>query len=291
MSKPRSVLIAALGCALSGLLLIGCGRIPTDLTTPPLDPTGTETTSTPEPTTSPTPSPTKSPTPTPTPRPAGPNCAKLKCIALTYDDGPFPEEAGALVATLRKYKVKATFFMLGENVDKYPDTVKDIAATGSELANHSWSHPSLPKLSNSGMRGELKRTNDAIQKVAGVRPTLMRPPYGENNKRLNQVCRELGLAEIYWDVDTLDWQNKDTDLLITMVLESAARNQVVLMHDIHPTTVAAAPQIIEGLKDAGYTMVTVSELYPKLRPGGHYPEWQGRGYAKKSDYPPVTKKR
>ena len=284
-----------LGCALSAVLLIGCGRIPTDITSPPAV-SGTETTTVPEPpsataTTSPEPSPTPTKSPTPAPRPAGPNCAKLKCIALTYDDGPFPDEAGALVKTLRRYKVKATFFMLGQNVENYPDTVKDIAATGSELANHSWSHTSLPTLGNSGMRRELKRTNDAIAEVTGIQPTLMRPPYGANNKRLDQVCREVGLAEIYWDVDTLDWQNKDTDQLIDTVLDNAARNQVVLMHDIHPSTVAAAPQIIKGLKEEGYTLVTVSELYPTLRPGGHYPEWQGRGYAKKSDYPPRKHKR
>lgn len=286
MGKPRSGRVAVLGCALTLLLLVGCGQIPTDLTTPPQDPGTTSTDAPSASETSAAPSPTPTPSPRPTPRPARPNCAKLKCIALTYDDGPFPDEAGELVRTLEKYKVKATFFMLGQNVENYPDTVKDIAATGSELANHSWSHTSLPKLGNSGIRRELKRTNDAIEDITGVKPTLMRPPYGENNKRLDQVCRDLGLAEIYWDVDTLDWQNLDTDQLISYVLDSAARNQVVLMHDIHPSTVAAAPQIFAGLKKAGFTMVTVSELYPKLRPGGHYPEYQGRGFAKESDYLP-----
>ncbi len=88
-----------------------------------------------------------------------------------------------------------------------------------------------------------------------------------------------------------DYQNRDTEQLITYVLDNAARNRVVLMHDIYPTTVAAAPQIIAGLKAQGYTLVTVSELFPKLRPGGHYPEWQGRGFAQKSDYPPGTRER
>jgi peptidoglycan-N-acetylglucosamine deacetylase len=181
--------------------------------------------------------------------------------------------------------VKATFFMLGSNVERYPEVVKEIQATGSELANHSWNHPSLPGLSKTGMRKQLKRTNNAIEKVAGVKVTLMRPPYGANNERLDLVAKELGMAEIYWDVDTLDWQNQDSDQLIDYVLSNAGRDQVVLMHDIHPSTVDAAPAIFRGLKKRGYTLVTVSELYPKLRPGGHYPLFQGRGYAKKADYP------
>ncbi len=137
-------------------------------------------------------SPTASPRPTPAPRPAGPDCAKLKCIALTYDDGPYPDQAAALATTLRQYKVKATFFMLGQNAENYPDAVNAIAATGSEVANHSWSHANLSRLGWDGMQRELKRTNDAIAKVTGVRPTLMRPPYGANNRRLDKVCREAG---------------------------------------------------------------------------------------------------
>ena len=90
--------------------------------------------------------PTAEPPTDPAPRPAGPDCAKLKCIALTYDDGPFPDQAAALATTLRQYKVKATFFMLGQNAENYPDAVKAIAATGSEVANHSWSHANLSRL-------------------------------------------------------------------------------------------------------------------------------------------------
>lgn len=274
--------------AVTALTLGACGAVP------PQQPSagGSPTTELPSPSTvipsetpSSSPSQPATPTPTPTPtEPAGPNCKKLKCIALTYDDGP-AEYTSTLAETITKEKVKATFFMLGENVERFPDAVKDVQATGSELANHSWNHPSLPKLGNSGMRSQLNRTSKAIEKAAGVKVTLMRPPYGENNQRLDDVARDLGLAEIYWNVDTLDWQYKDTDRLIDYVLGNAARDQVVLMHDIHQSTVRAAPAIYRGLKKKGFTMVTVSELFPTLRPGGHYPVYQGRGYAKKSDYP------
>lgn len=300
-----SLLVAV--AALLGLTLVGCGSIPAT-TTPeppaagapeaspepasPTEPAASSSAPSEPPAPSPEPSepatstPQPEPTPTPAPQPAGPDCKKLKCIALTYDDGPFPDETGELLETLRRYKVKATFFMLGQNVKAYPDTVKEIVATGSELANHSWGHPSLPGLSNEGMRRELQRTNDAIEKATGVRTALMRPPYGATNKRLDRVTRQLGMSQIYWDVDTLDWKYRSTGRLVNYVLSNARRNEVVLMHDIHYSTVAAAPRIIRGLKAKGYTLVTVSELYPTLRAGGRYPEFGGRGYAKASDYFP-----
>jgi peptidoglycan-N-acetylglucosamine deacetylase len=203
---------------------------------------------------------------------------------LTYDDGPFPYTS-RLAQIMKQENVKATFFMMGTNVQRYPEAVKDVQATGSELANHTWSHPSLPGLSNSRMRSQLTRTSKEIEKVSGVKVKLMRPPYGSTNKRLSQVTKELGMAEIYWDVDTLDWQDKDADLLVDVVLYSAQRDQVVLMHDIHESTVDGAQAIFRGLKKRGFTLVTVSELYPKARPGGHYPLRYGRGFAKKSDYP------
>ncbi len=113
----------------------------------------------------------------------------------------------------------------------------------------------------------------------------MRPPYGNTNRRIDHVAKKLDLAEIYWNVDTLDWKHHDTDRLITYTLRHAGRNKVILMHDIYPTTAAAVPEIITGLQARDYTLVTVSELYPKLRPGGRYPAYQGQGLAHPQDYP------
>ncbi len=292
MDRLGSKIVGTMTGLVAAAVLAACGVVPPS----PGGPTGGPPSDLPSPTTvipdtpspgpdSPSPDvPTPTPTPTKPPEPVGPNCNKLKCIALTYDDGPFPYTS-RLASIMREQKVKATFFMLGENVVQYPQAVKDVQATGSELANHSWSHPSLPGLGNSAMRSQLHRTNQAIEKAAGVKVTLMRPPYGANNKRLDVVSRDLGLAEIYWNVDTLDWQYKDTDRLVDYVLENASRDQVILMHDIHESTVDGAEAIFKGLKKQGFTLVTVSELYPKARPGGHYPLYQGRGFAKKSDYP------
>ncbi len=216
----------------------------------------------------------------------------MKCIALTYDDGPFPDEAGALVETLRQYKVKATFFMLGQNVENYPDTVKDIAATGSELANHSWSHASLPTLGNSGMRRELKRTNDAIAEVTGVQPTLMRPPYGANNKRLDKVCREarprrdlLGCRH----ARLAEPRHRTAD---HNVLDNAARNQVVLMHDIHPTHGGGGSADHRGPEGGGlHTGDRLRALSPSSGPAATTPNGRDVDIAKKSDYPPRKHKR
>lgn len=292
MSRLRPALRVLIVSAGLSLALASCGTVPpsidsqppvgTDVT--PAVPDGSETASAEPSDPSAPPEPAPSPTPTPKPTPKGPDCQKLKCIALTYDDGPFPDEAAQLAQTLRKQRVKVTFFMLGENVQRYPEAVKDLASTGSELANHSWNHPSLPGLGTDGMTSQLERTNDAIEKVTGVRPTLMRPPYGSTNRRLDRVAQQLDLAEIFWNVDTVDWKNRNADRLIDYVLDGAARDQVVLMHDIHSSTVAAAPAIIRGLKADGYTLVTVSELYPKLRPGGHYPKFAGKGLARERDY-------
>ena len=297
VGRRNSNCMAAVIAAVAVLALAACGAMPPSQTgqtgtTPGTDlpsPTTVVPSETAKPSPEPT-TPTPKPTPSKPPQPAGPNCAKLKCIALTYDDGP-ADYTSRLAGILRQEKVKATFFMLGENVQRYPQAVKDVQATGSELANHSWNHPDLSRLSNSGMRSQLERANDEIEEVAGTKVTLMRPPYGANNHRLDAVARELGLAEIYWNVDTEDWKYKDTDRLIEYMSDAAARDEVVLMHDIHESTVDAASAVFKGLKKRGFTMVTVSELYPKLRPGGHYPLYQGRGFAKKSDYPRSSARR
>lgn len=298
VNKRGSRLVAAAIGAVAVLALAACGAIPPSdggLTGAPsrnlpspttvIPPEPSSPSDSPPPKTPATPKP--APKPTPTQPAAGPDCDKLKCIALTYDDGPFPDTS-RLTEVMRQEKVRATFFMLGQNVVRYPQTVKDVVATGSELANHSWNHASLPGLGTDAMRSQLRRTNQAIKEVAGIEVTLMRPPYGATNQRLDDVCRELGLAEIYWNVDTLDWKYSDSDRLIDYVLGHAARDKVVLMHDIHGSTVDASQAIFRGLKKRGYTLVTVTELYPKLRAGGHYPLFQGRGFAKKSDYPRGT---
>ncbi|GAB3755601.1 polysaccharide deacetylase family protein [Microlunatus parietis] len=200
------------------------------------------------------------------------DCKKLKCIALTYDDGPNPRTTGKLIKILKKHKVRATFFQLGQLARRHPKLVRKIHRAGSEVANHSWDHDSLNRKSVKGAYRDLKRASAAIEKGCRCRVRLMRPPYGATDRGVTKAARKAGLAEILWDVDTLDWSSRNARKIKRKVLRGAARNRIVLMHDIHRSTIAAQEGIIRGLKKRGYTLVTVSELLGKPKPGKRYPK-------------------
>lgn len=219
------------------------------------------------------PRPAATPTPAATPSPRPPvDCRKAKCVALTFDDGPVPGTA-RLLDMLAAHRVKATFFLVGQNVVEYPHLVRREAAEGHELANHSWSHIDLGRSSRSAVTSQLERTQRAIQRTAGVRPVLMRPPFGSTDGQVASVTRELGLAQVLWAVDPLDWRVRDSDRVERKVVARAGGGDIVLLHDIHATTVDAVPQIIKRLSAKGYVFVTVSELFgERLTPGRKYIE-------------------
>lgn len=200
------------------------------------------------------------------------DCKKLKCIALTYDDGPNPRTTPKLIKILKKYKAKATFFQLGQLAQRYPKLVRKVHRIGSEVANHSWDHDSLNRKSVKGTYRDLKRTSAVLEKSCRCRVRLMRPPYGATDKGVGKAAKKLGVAEILWDVDTLDWSSRNASKIKRKVLRGAGRNKIVLMHDIHRSTIAAQADIIKSLKERGYTLVTVSELLGKPKPGKRYPK-------------------
>ncbi|MFA1541344.1 polysaccharide deacetylase family protein [Actinomadura monticuli] len=211
---------------------------------------------------------THAPTPPP---PRRIDCDRVKCVALTFDDGPGPYTAG-LLDTLKKGGVRATFFMLGENVGSHRDVVRRMALEGHELANHSWSHPQLTGMSPAGVRSQIQRTQKAVQDASGgVRPTLMRPPYGATNKR---VGRDIGMPLIMWSVDTLDWRYHNVARDTRVGVKEAKPGGIILFHDIHKTSVESIPAVVDGLKKRGFTLVTVSELFQgqPLKPGVSYSE-------------------
>ncbi|WP_232835867.1 polysaccharide deacetylase family protein [Actinocorallia populi] len=187
------------------------------------------------------------------------NCAVLKCVALTFDDGP-AKETELLLRILARYGVKATFFVVGRMVEENPDILRRELMEGHEIGNHSWSHTSLAALSPDGVRAELGRTQAAIKTHTGRDTTLMRPPYGATNERVAAVARELGLAEIMWAVDPLDWKDRDSVQVRRRVLEQTGPGDIVLLHDIHLSSIEAVPEILAGLAERGYRFVTVSEL-------------------------------
>ncbi|MFM8765078.1 MAG: polysaccharide deacetylase family protein, partial [Spartobacteria bacterium] len=204
--------------------------------------------------------------PTAAPAPAAPrkptyNSCNVEgsIVAITFDDGPHPKLTPRLLDMLKERNIKATFFVIGKCVAEYPDIAKRIVDEGHEIANHSWSHPQLTKLSASAFDTEISQTNDAIEKATGVKPTTMRPPYGAINpsltKRLNE---EYGLSVILWSVDPLDWKIRKADHVSGHILKNTAPGSIILAHDIHASTVDAMPTTLDTLQSKGYKFATVS---------------------------------
>ncbi len=200
------------------------------------------------------------------------DCRKAKCIALTFDAGP-SENSARLLDILREKKVPATFFLLGKNhIEKYPELVKRMAAEGHEVASHTWDHKILTKISDAQIRDELKRPDDAIERLTGHRPTLMRPPQGRTDSDVHRIAKEEGLAEVLWSVTAKDYTTNDSALIKKRVLEQSSRDGIILLHDIYPGTVPAVPGIVDALKERGYVFVTVPQLLApgKAEPGKVY---------------------
>ncbi|MET8981481.1 polysaccharide deacetylase family protein [Streptomyces sp. NPDC004539] len=189
------------------------------------------------------------------------DCAQVTCIALTFDDGPAAPETATLLTYLARYKARATFFTVGQNVAAHPELVRAESDAGHEIGNHSWNHPDLTGLTPDEVRSQLERTSTAIEAATGKAPTLFRPPYGAVNDTVKAATT---LSPVLWDVDTEDWKHRDAAKVARTVIDKAKPNDVVLMHDIHPTSVAAVPEILRTLTERGFHFVTVSRLRAAL---------------------------
>ncbi|GAA2150105.1 hypothetical protein GCM10009727_54200 [Actinomadura napierensis] len=199
------------------------------------------------------------------------DCDRLKCVALTFDDGPGPYTNG-LLDVLKKEGVRATFFIIGQNVHGFPSAVRREVMEGHEVGDHSWDHPQLTAMSPAAVKSQIQRTQDAITRASGgVKPTIMRPPYGATNKRVGQT---IGMPLILWSVDTEDWRYLNTARDTRVGIKEPKPGGIILFHDIHKPSVKAIPAVIEGLKKRGFTFVTVSELFEgrQLTPGQTYSE-------------------
>ena len=182
-----------------------------------------------------------------------------KTIALTFDDGPGPYTE-KLLDILDKYDAKATFFLIGSKVSGQASVVRSIQARGHQLGNHSWSHPELPKLSVDQIAGEIDRTNEAIRQATGVKPSILRPPYGAVNGVVLEQLRLRNMSSILWSVDTRDWADRNSQIVCSRAVAGARPGAVILMHDIHQTSVNAVPCILSSLKQQGYSFVTIQRL-------------------------------
>jgi peptidoglycan-N-acetylglucosamine deacetylase len=182
-------------------------------------------------------------------------------IAMTFDDGPSAQLTPRLLDILKERGIKATFFVVGRNVAEYPDIVRRMAEEGHEIANHSWSHPAMTQLGAEGLRKQIDSTNEAVAKITGKRPVLMRPPYGATSSALNKLLTEsYGLKVILWSVDPLDWKYRNSSRVYNHIVQNTQPGSIILAHDIHATTVAAMPETLDALLAKGYKFVTVSEL-------------------------------
>jgi peptidoglycan/xylan/chitin deacetylase (PgdA/CDA1 family) len=182
-------------------------------------------------------------------------------VAMTFDDGPHPQNTPRLLDMLRARNIKATFYVIGRSVDLYPQIVRRMVAEGHEVGNHSHTHRLLSKLGDAEVRSEMSRCSDAIARAAGVRPRTMRPPYGGLTQRQRvMVHAEFGYPTILWSVDPLDWKRPGPSVVASRILSGASAGGIILAHDLHSQTVDAMPAALDGLLRRGYKFVTVSQL-------------------------------
>lgn len=182
-------------------------------------------------------------------------------IAITFDDGPHPKNTPRLLDMLRERNIRATFYVIGRNVDLYPNVLRRTVSEGHEIGNHTYNHPILSKLGDSTVRDELTKCRDAVARAAGVQPRTLRPPYGALLQRQREwIHRELNYPTIMWSVDPLDWKRPGASVVTSRILSNTTPGAIVLAHDLHASTVDAMPATLDGLLRKGFKFVTVSQL-------------------------------
>lgn len=186
-----------------------------------------------------------------------------KLIALTFDDGP-SIYTDRLLDILEKNKAKATFFVLGSQINKYGDSLIRIAQSGHEIGNHTWDHKQLTSLSNEAVEDEIMTTRTKIYKTTNVDALIIRAPYGSVNDKVREIAKKNNMYFVHWSIDTLDWKTRNSDATYNAIIKNAGDGHIILCHDIHKPTVDAMDRVIKQLKSEGYEFVTVSELF-KLR--------------------------
>lgn len=180
-------------------------------------------------------------------------------VALTFDDGPSVHTA-RILDCLEANHARATFYMVGNRIGKYPETVKRMAALGCEPASHTYDHTYITKLSSSALIANLNQVDAALQAAAGVNAVTMRPPGGYINEAAKNTLAQKGLPAIMWSIDTLDWKTRNAQNTVNVVLGSVRDGDIILMHDLYETSADAAVVLIPELINRGYQLVTVSEM-------------------------------
>ena len=182
------------------------------------------------------------------------------CVSLTFDAAWGNEDTQQLIDILGKYGVKATFFVVGDWVSKYPESVKALSDAGHEIMTHSDDHAHFSQLSSEKIKENIKNSCDKIEKVTGIRPQLFRCPYGEYDDHVIQTLTDMGMKTIQWDVDSLDWKDLTADEIFQRVTSKTQAGSIILFHNAAKNTPEALPSIIENLIGNGYRLVPVGEL-------------------------------
>ncbi|MEM9400087.1 MAG: polysaccharide deacetylase family protein [Verrucomicrobiota bacterium] len=182
-------------------------------------------------------------------------------VALTFDDGPHPVNTQRLLDILQKENAKATFYMVGPNIQSYPSLAQRAVNEGHEIGNHTWNHANLTRMTDQQVIEDIDKTDDVINKVTGIYPSTFRAPYGAmtRSQRL-WVYERYKRPTIFWTIDPRDWAYPDIQQMTQHIISRASSGDIILLHDIHATTVDAVPGIIKGLKEKGLKFVTVSQL-------------------------------
>lgn len=180
-----------------------------------------------------------------------------KYIALTFDDGPSRKYTPILLDGLKERGVHATFFLMGKNIEGEEDIVKRMSEEGHLIGNHSYEHIQLTKAGAKEVCEAVEHTQEQIEAITGKRPEYIRPPYGDWNEELEE---EIGMTPVLWSLDSLDWKLKDTGKIIRQVLKDVKDGDIILLHDIFPSSVEGALELIDILQKEGYVFVTADEL-------------------------------
>lgn len=183
-----------------------------------------------------------------------------KVISVTFDASWGGDKTLAILDLLDEYDAKATFFLVGIWVDKYPELVREIAARGHEIGNHSDSHAHFPQISESKIRQELDSCSDKIEALTGVRPTLFRPPYGDYDNKVVTVSRDEGYECVQWSIDSLDWKNRGVADLVRRATTNVQPGDIILFHNDSQYIVEALPQILAFYRDQGFTMIPACDI-------------------------------
>lgn len=182
-------------------------------------------------------------------------------VALTFDDGPHPQNTPMLLDILAQFRARATFYVIGANVRRYPEITRRIVAEGHEIGNHTWTHPVLSQHGDSSVLREIDRTQEIIWQTVGAVPVTMRPPYGAFTQRQMRMLSDArNLPTVIWSVDTNDWRRPGSTVVADRMVHGARPGSVILAHDIHGPTIRAIPAALQGLAARGFEAVTLSDL-------------------------------